>query len=246
MEACQYAGMFDPMVRPVVLLSERRNTISTRVHARIHEAIVTTEFKPGTRISEADLAEALSVSRTPVREAFVRLFEEGLIEVSPQTGTRVSLINPERVRQAVFVRSSIECAALRQHAQAPTSGQMRDLALSIEAQERGIADGDFTRMHAQDMSFHAQLMAAFGHPLAWNACQFVSADMTRIGFLIGLDERHLRQIVHEHRGILTEIGKGDFEAAATALNTHIHSVEIDQSMISGKNSAYFDAPKGAG
>jgi DNA-binding GntR family transcriptional regulator len=246
MQACQYTGMLDLAARPITLLSERRNTISARVYERLRTAIVTTEFKPGTRISEADAAEALSVSRTPVREAFVRLFEEGLIEVSPQTGTRVSLISPERVRQAIFVRSSIECAALRLHAQNPSSRQMRDLGLAIEAQERSIEDGDFTRMHADDMSFHTQLMAAFGQPLAWNACQFVSADMTRIGFLIGLDERHLRQIVHEHRGILAELGNGDFEAAATALDTHIRNVEIDQSTISGKNSAYFDANKGAG
>src|SRR5262249_54309819 len=120
MQACQYTSMFNLAARPVTLLAERRNTISVRVYERLREAIVTTEFKPGARISESDVAEALSVSRTPVREAFVRLFEESLIEVSPQTGTRVSLISAERVRQSVFVRSSIECAALRLHAEEPT------------------------------------------------------------------------------------------------------------------------------
>ena len=244
--ACQYTGMSDLAARPIALLAERRNTISARVYDRLREAIVTSEFKPGTRISEADLAETLSVSRTPVREAFVRLFEEGLIEISPQTGTRVSLINPERVRQAVFVRTSIECTALRLHTQTPTERQIGDLGLSIEAQERGIEDGDFVQMYTQDMRFHAQLLAAFGQPLAWNACQFVSADMMRIGFLIGLDARHLHQIVHEHQGILAEVVKGDFEAAAQALATHIRSVEIDQSTISGKDSVFFDAGKAKG
>jgi GntR family transcriptional regulator, rspAB operon transcriptional repressor len=224
--------------RPIAL-SERRNTISVRVYERLREAIVTTEFKPGARISEADLGQSLSVSRTPVREAFVRLFEEELIEISPQTGTRVSLIDPERVRQGIFVRSSVECAAIRTHYSTPSRQQYRDLEFTIEAQERAIADGDITAMYGQNMNFHAQLLTALGQPHAWKASQIVSADTMRVGYSGSLEEIQYRHIVTDHKDILAAIAREDFENAALILETHIQGAAIDEEIVKTKHPDYF-------
>lgn len=91
------------------LLSARDRTLDT-----IRRAIITLELKPGTPLSENELATELAVSRTPVRESLILLREEGLVEVYPQVGTFVSLVDPERVRQAQFIREAVECTSLAQ------------------------------------------------------------------------------------------------------------------------------------
>jgi DNA-binding GntR family transcriptional regulator len=231
--------------RPIPAASERRNTVAARVYEAIREAIVTAALKPGARISEADLAESLAVSRTPIREAFVRLFEEGLIEISPQTGTCVSRVGVERVRQAIFVRASLEGGAARARAAVPSHADLRRLGRLLEEQEAAIARGDFTEMYRQDMAFHATLMDAFGQPLAWSACQFVSADLARIGFLIGFDASHLEQIVREHRAILAAVEAADYGAAAAALEAHVSNIEIDRAALSERHADFFDPRPGA-
>lgn len=231
--------------RPLSLVPERRNTVAARVYAELREAIVTTALKPGIRVAEADLADSLGVSRTPVREAFVRLVEEGLIEVSPQTGTRVCLVGVERIRQAVFVRTSLEGGALRSPAVEPGDADLRALRRNLADQEAAITEGDVTEMHRRDMAFHATLMAAVGRPLAWNACLLVSADLARVGFLLGFDGTHLAQVLAEHRAIFAALEARDFAAAADRVVANVANIEDDLAILRARNPEYFDPRPGA-
>jgi DNA-binding GntR family transcriptional regulator len=231
--------------RPIALAPERRNTVAARVYEELREAIVTAALKPGARVAEAELADTLAVSRTPVREAFVRLIEEGLIEVSPQTGTRVSLVGVERIRQAVFVRASLEGGAVRTPVAEPSAADLRALARNLADQEAAIADGDVTEMHRLDMAFHAALLAAFGRPLAWNACLLVSADLARVGFLLGFDGTHLSQVLAEHRAILAAVEARDFAAAADGLAAHVANIEADCDVLRERDPGVFDPRPGA-
>lgn len=223
---------------------ERRNTISAKALVELREAIITARIKPGAALSETDVAQAMGISRTPVREAFARLFEEGLIEISPQTGTRVSLIDMARVREAIFIRSTLESAVLARADAEPQPGVLDELELLVRSQERSRDNNDMAALHRADMAFHAGLMNAFGVPRAWTACQHVSADMMRVQFLIGLRPDHIAAIVSEHRAILDSVGQGDFKAASALLAAHIGSVNIDQNDLRAENSEYFRNTEG--
>jgi DNA-binding GntR family transcriptional regulator len=231
--------------RPIPLAPERRNTVAARVYAELREAIVTTALKPGQRVAEAELADSLGVSRTPVREAIVRLVEEGLIEVSPQTGTRISLVGLERIRQAVFVRASLEGGAVRRPAAEPGDADLRALRRNLADQEAAIGEGDVTEMHRRDMDFHATLLASVGRPLAWNACLLVSADLARVGFLLGFDGSHLSQVLAEHRAIFASLEARDFAIAADRLESHVANIEGDRVVLSERHPEYFDPRPGA-
>src|ERR671936_1621606 len=99
----------------VISLAERRTGVParTQVYAALRDAIVRAELEPGRRLSENELASWLGVSRTPIREALVRLRDERLVEIVPQLGTFVSRISPQAVADAQFVREALECAAVR-------------------------------------------------------------------------------------------------------------------------------------
>src|SRR5690242_21644140 len=82
------------------------------VHERLRDAILSVRLMPGQAVSENEIVDMLQVSRTPVREALQRLANEGLIHVVPQVGTFVARMDLARVREALFMREAIECAAL--------------------------------------------------------------------------------------------------------------------------------------
>ncbi|MGA8353133.1 MAG: GntR family transcriptional regulator, partial [Solirubrobacteraceae bacterium] len=99
-----------------ISISERASGTSRargRVYAILRDAIVSAEFEPGQRLSESELAERLGVSRTPIREALVRLRDDRLVEIVPQLGTYVSRISRQAIDDAQFVRSALEGAAVR-------------------------------------------------------------------------------------------------------------------------------------
>ena len=92
---------------------ERALPAGIQVYAALRHAIVTLRLRPGQSLSEQGVAHQLRTSRTPVREAFIKLAEAGLFEVLPQRGTFVRKISVRAVKDARFVREAIELAVLR-------------------------------------------------------------------------------------------------------------------------------------
>jgi DNA-binding GntR family transcriptional regulator len=227
-------------LRPLEAGAARRQTIATQAYERIREAIVTTAMKPGTEISETEIAATIGISRTPVREAFIRLAEEGLLDILPQSGTRVSRLKVSRVRESVLVRGIIEGEVIRRAAAPPSPRRVLELEDCIRRQRLSILALDFALMHRHDMEFHQRLMAAYGCPHAWAACEAVAADIARIQFLIGMDVRHVQDVIREHEAILSAVRTGDQPAAAAAVERHIANAAIDRSTLEGKDPSWFD------
>ena len=93
-------------------VSVSKKSTQDAVYTVLKEGIMTLSLPPGTAMSTQEVATRLNVSRTPVREAFIRLHEEGLVDVFPQRQTIVSRIDFRRVMQERFIRESLETAAL--------------------------------------------------------------------------------------------------------------------------------------
>ncbi|MDQ0393376.1 GntR family transcriptional regulator [Labrys monachus] len=219
--------------------SGKRDTIAARACVELREAIVTGRLKPGTNVSETGVAKSMGISRTPVREAFARLFDEGLIEISPQSGTLVSRIDTQLVREAVFIRSTLESAVVARTDVTPDAATLDELEMLLRDQEHSIDKNDMAALHRADMRFHSGLMRAFGVERAWAACQHVGADMMRVQFLIGMRRDHIEAVVGEHRGVLTAVRDGDAVLAAARLAAHIRNVDIDQMDLKALNADYF-------
>jgi DNA-binding GntR family transcriptional regulator len=120
----------------------RGNSAWAGVYQDLREQIVSVALDPGSRLSENELAAGYGVSRTPVREALIRLADDGLVEVFPQLGTYVSRISVREVREAQFIREALETAALPLVAERAGPADYTRLEAVLAEQRAARADGD--------------------------------------------------------------------------------------------------------
>jgi len=205
----------------------------------LRRAVITLELKPGAPLSENELAAELAVSRTPVRESLILLREEGLVEVYPQVGSFVSLVDPERVGQAQFIREAVECTSLAQ-ARPPFSPEhVADLRTNLRAQHEAHAAGDHDRFFALDEEFHRALLALAGHESAWGTVNAAKAHLDRARRLSLIDTRPMGALAEQHTQVVDAIEEGRLDDAVAALRSHLRAVFEDVERIRAVSPEYF-------
>src|SRR5215210_425816 len=122
---------------PLAKLDVSREPMARQVARALRQAIVSMRIAPGEMLSEQDLAQRFGVSRSPVREAFIKLSQSGLVRVLPQRGTQVVKISRAAVEDARFIREAVECAVVREAAMKATPAMIAALNDSLNRQRRG-------------------------------------------------------------------------------------------------------------
>jgi DNA-binding GntR family transcriptional regulator len=197
---------------------DRRRPIVPQIHDAIRDAIISVAILPGQAISESEMAGNFGVSRTPIREALIRLADDGLIDIYPQAGTFVSRIDLAAVREAQFVRETLETAVAIQAAS--TSAGVAAFALILERQERAIHDGDFGEFFASDEDLHRTVFELAGHGATWRLVQAAKSHLDRVRQLERPAEATLLEMLRQHRSIAAAIVAGDADAAAEVVREH--------------------------
>src|SRR4051794_8531059 len=154
-------------VGPLEPLSRRTGTARRGSYDALRRAIISGALVPGVRLSENELADLLGVSRTPVREALLRLREEQLVAVVPQMGTFVTPISISAVKDAQFLREAAEWAAVRLAAERARPEEAADLRDVLHRQERARDEGDLDGWFDLDETFRHVLCDLSGRPIAW-------------------------------------------------------------------------------
>jgi len=145
-----------------------------------------------------------------------------LLDVVPQLGTFVALLDRSRISDAIFVREAIECRAAELAAVAPLAARKR-LATVVARQARASAKNDYVTHLAADEEFHRELLTVAGHPHAWAALRLARSGMNRIRHLAIPSVGSHRIAVDHHRAIVAALVEGDAEGAREAMRVHIHS-----------------------
>ena len=200
---------------------ERPPSAGLQAFAALRHAIVTLRLRPGQAVSEQEAAQRLRVSRTPVREAFIKLAEAGLIEVLPQRGTFVRKISAKVVEDARFVREAIELAVLRAtvgHLPPSFFAAARGL---IAAQREAAAADDLERFLGFDDAFHRAFAAAIDRAHAWAVIEAQKAQMDRVRFLSLPGATPVGRLIDQHEAILDAVERGDAAASEAAMRTHL-------------------------
>jgi DNA-binding GntR family transcriptional regulator len=209
------------------------------VYVALRDAIVRAELEPGQQLSENELAESLGVSRTPIREALVRLRDDRLVEIVPQLGTFVSVISEAGVRDAHFIREALECAAVRLAAERATKSDIQMLT-GILARQAEIRDaGDYDRWYVLDDEFHAALAGLSGHDVAWAVVQRANGHLNRVRRLSLPQPRYLVEMVAEHHLVVEAVRRNDPDAAEIALRHHLQMVLSALPAIRSDHPEYF-------
>jgi DNA-binding GntR family transcriptional regulator len=224
-----------------VLLSERRSgsTARARVYANLRDAIVRADLAPGRQLSENELAASLGVSRTPVREALVRLRDDRLVEIVPQLGTFVTPISTRAVADAQFIREALECASVRAAAPRVTAEDIEALEQTLTAQERARDAEDFDAWYVLDDQFHQAICDLSGRSV-WNITQRAKGHLNRIRRLSLPMPSYLAEMIVEHREIVARLAEHDPDGAEVALRHHLQMVLREVPRIREQHPDFFE------
>ncbi|MES2784838.1 MAG: GntR family transcriptional regulator [Pseudomonadota bacterium] len=195
---------------------ERPQLLTDLAYNRLREGIVAGELKLGEQVSEAQLAQRMGISKTPVREALVRLKMEGLVDIQPQRGTFVFKLTPEQVGQLCRYRAMIETAALRESVRADRAGLVERLRGHVREMHESEAAPDLQRLSRIDMNFHFEFLACCPNP-------YLRAAYEQIRYqLIALRHRSpIDNMVDSHQVLIDLVDGSDIEAAAQQLQAHV-------------------------
>src|SRR5437016_9079641 len=140
----------------------RTATASSRIYSDLRAELVSLQRRPGEAISEAEIALSHGVSRTPVREAILRLAGEGLVEIFPQSGIFVSRIPLSALPEAIIIRKALEETTARMAAKRATASQLLALQSILQRQREACAVDDHDNFHEADELFHATIADVAG------------------------------------------------------------------------------------
>lgn len=200
---------------------DRTRLAAPQVLERLREAILALELVPGTVLGRQALAEQFGVSQTPVREALLRLAEEGLVDVFPQHATLVSRIDLRAARQAHFLRRSIELELVRELALRRPEGLVEALRRQLGLQQALAAAQQYGEFVAADRQFHQLLYAAADMAALVELVGRVSGHVDRLRRLHLPTAGKTASILRDHRAIVEAIAAGDAVAAQEALRAHL-------------------------
>ncbi len=200
---------------------DRSRQVALQIHEILRKRILSLELVPGTVLSRASLQLEFGVSQTPVRDALMRLQEEGLIEVYPQYATVVARIDIANARQAQFMRLSIELEAVRRltlESPVETADALRNV---LARQERVASPQTYDLFDSLDRDFHRTLYGRAEIMDLWSTVRRQSVHIDRLRRLNLPMPGKMHTVVEDHHNIVDAIRSGDPFAATNALRNHL-------------------------
>lgn len=206
-----------------------RGYMKDHVYEVLRKNIMEFNLKPGTSLKKEDIAQKLEVSIMPIREAFTKLSDEGLLNVYPQSGTYVSHLNLEKVAQAVFMREQLEDAVVRLACQNYPRDYYFKSKANLKMQEIYAMKGDYAQLLGLDNDFHRILFQGCNKGDLWVVIEQFSTDLDRLRILrlaedIGQDAEYM---LAEHQELLDAIKNQNGELAAEVMQRHLDHLNFD-------------------
>lgn len=212
---------------------------SDMIYRHLRQDIMSLALPPGTAVCDRDLTLRFGTSRTPVREAQLRLAEEGLLEVVPKSGTVVARIPMASVREATVARQALEDVTVRAATlHAPPSRQL-ELRANLERQRELAAAGNVEAFHDADNAFHAGIAAAGGYPGIWTMILQLRVHAERYRRLTLPLEGRMDLVVAEHAAVLDAILCGDADGAVAAMQAHLGRLRLDVAVFRDLSPDFF-------
>jgi DNA-binding GntR family transcriptional regulator len=193
----------------------------------VKNQVLTGAFPGGELISEGEVAAALGMSRTPVREAFLRLEAEGLLRLYPQRGALVVPVSWEETRAVIEARLVLEHFAASKvigRGPATCTAVFERLSAELQRQRDAAASPDWPEFLDADRAFHSITLEESGNAIM---SAFYSSlrdrQMRMIGESVIRDRQRMTTIMDEHRGIAEALRDGDLQRTREAVQTHLAS-----------------------
>lgn len=223
----------------VISVREARENAREYALRQIRENIITLKLKPGSSVSENELAKELGISRTPVREALQELQKSNLIEVFPQRGCIIAHIDFNIVDEMVFLRKVLEKAVVEELCDCITEEDIQELEKNVQLQEFYLNNQLPDKIIELDNEFHHSLFIMCNKERIYNLMEGTQGHFDRIRTLSMYSVKDLK-IVADHKAILNAIKLGDKTLAAEFIIKHLSRYKLDQSEIIEKYPDFFN------
>lgn len=227
--------------------ANKDDSVQGAVYRTLKEGIMTLRLAPGTVMSTKEMAERLNVSRTPVREAFIRLQSEELVDIIPQRETTVSRIDLKRVEQERFVRESLELSVVDRFLENCKPEHFALLRDSIEEQKRFYDEKQYADFVDSDNRMHQLFFDVAGQHLAWELIMNFNGHYNRIRILTVRVEDTIVNTIRQHMKIVDLMEQGQIEQVRHELNEHVKRINFEKADLVHRFPDYFktgDEPVG--
>lgn len=191
-----------------------------RAYQHVKAGLLDGNFPDGHLLSEGEIAASLQMSRTPVREAFLRLQTEGFLKLYPKRGALVVPVTPTEARALLEARLALESFAIDKIAAQGTESMTTvgtELAGHPACDAAGLSDAE---LHETDRAFHARIVSAAGNPVVDDLYKALRDRQMRITAIARTHTRRSR-ITHQHGQLAAAIRAGDAELAKTHLRENL-------------------------
>lgn len=200
--------------------SERR-TSATVIYEALYKSISRMELRPGEPLQEKMLTEHFGVSRTPLREALLRLQGDGLVDLMPQAGTFVSRIPIAAIREAIIIRRGLEEIAISRLAEVADKKDIARLDIAIAQQRLSASISDTSGFHDADETFHETIALSAGFSMLWPMVKQMKVHLDRLRVLSLPIEGRMDVTIEEHQRIRDALARNDVEGAKAAMHDHL-------------------------
>ncbi|TCK93488.1 GntR family transcriptional regulator [Natranaerovirga hydrolytica] len=219
--------------------SMENKSVSEYVYEVIKNNIVSFNVKPGERISENEISERLDVSRTPVRETFIKLAQEDLVYVLPQRGTYVSYIDLDQVEEARFIRESLEKSVIELATQTFSETGIMLLEQNLEKQRNKIKNKAYGGFLELDEEFHRLIFKECKKERTWSVIQQVNSQYKRVRVLSFIANINWEQTIDQHKNIIKAIKNKDNNLAQKVMKEHLNKLIIEKIELKKQYPEYF-------
>lgn len=218
---------------------DRGAPIPDQVYRFLRQAIVSLAMPPGAVIVEKEITQRLEISRTPVRDAIRLLADERLVDIKPQSGTYVALIDRHQLEQGRLIRRALEVEGIRQAALHVDEAALERLQDLVTLQERAAARGRHAEFIFQDDAFHRAISELSGFEGLWPTINRSKAHLDRVRHLSTPLSQHSSKAIAQHRAVIKALASGDCERAAKAMTHHLDDAYGRLSVVLRKHAEMF-------
>ncbi|MGB1234873.1 MAG: GntR family transcriptional regulator [Planktomarina sp.] len=221
------------------LISGESKSTADAVFDKLHEDIVTLTLLPGTKISEADVARQLGVSRQPARDAFRRLHNLDLLEIRPQRATVVRRFSLPEIENTRFVRAAIELEVVNRACQVWDRSRAEKLTANLTLQSDAVNTGDAAGFRSLDYVFHKLICDQAGLPMTFETINTCKGKVERLCKLSLSNPENATDVLEDHWLIADALSRRCAKDARAALRIHVGRLDAVIAEIYQTHTAYF-------
>lgn len=201
------------------------NTTAEGIYLTVKKRIINLEYKPGLSLSALTLSEEMNVSRSPAREALIKLSADDLVEIFPQKGSRVSLINLNKVMEERFLRKSLEESALRIFVDKHSSDDLHKMRTVLGQQKTAWSERDFVKFITLDNKFHKMIFTGINKPRCWSLMENFGSNEFRLRLLSCQSvEKTPPAVLKNHEDLILAISNRKLVQALEITHQHLSKI----------------------